>query len=131
MENYTPEIGQMFFGQPFKQYKVTKLLEAALWSISREWKRVMWNINQKNIANPFDSSGAKWKCNEFEMEAYSWNDEYEQPYNFKWGDIEISWYKYLGRGMSVNKEVSLEEINDLLDSCLEAIRNYEKGNKKK
>jgi len=77
--------------------------------ISREWDRVMWNINQKEIPSPFENTATTWKCDTFEIEAYSWNEDYDQPYNFKYKDIEISWYKYFGRGMSVNKQVKYNE----------------------
>lgn len=125
-DKYEPELGQMCFGQPSQELAVSNILEAALREISREWDRVMWNINQKELANPFENTGAKWKCNDFEVEAYDWNDENEQAYNFKWNDIKISWYKYLGRGMSPNREISNDEISKMLDDCLVALRNYEK-----
>lgn len=89
--------------------------------LSCELERVMWNANQTEYANPFSNSGETFKCDAFEVEAYSWNDEYEQPYNFKWKDVEISWYKYLGRGMSANREISPELAATMLDECIKVV----------
>ena len=128
MKKYTPELGQAAFGQPFKEYEVSELFYAALRSISNEWDRVMWNIHQKCLDNPFSNSGQKWKCDTFEVESYSWDFDKEQEYNFKWNDIKVSWYKYLGRGMSVNVDISLKQIDELLKDCLDALRKLEKEN---
>jgi len=125
-KNYEPELGQMAFGQPWQTYGCSNLMEAALRDISREWDRVMWNIYQEEISNPFGNTGQKWQCTEFEIEAYNWNEDIEQPYNFKWKDIEVSWYKYLGRGMSCNRKVSNIEIGEMLDACLNALIEFEK-----
>ena len=124
---YEPELGQMFFGQPSQEFASGNLMKAALGEISNEWDRVMGNIHQKDMPNPFNNSGAKWKCDEFEVQTYDWSDE-EQSYNFKWNDILISWYKHPGRGMSQNREVSNDEISDMLDSCLNALLDYEEKN---
>jgi hypothetical protein len=130
MKKHTPEIGQAFFGQESKEYAVEEILQAALLMISKEWDRVMWNINQKEMDSPFSNTGARWECDTFKLEAYSWNDEYEQPYNFKYKDIEVSWYKYFGRGMSVNKEVAYDEVQKMIVDCLNALRKYEQERNK-
>lgn len=127
MTEYQPELGQMCFGQPFKRFAGSELLEAALRSISNELDRVMWNIEQKEYASPFDNSGnvPGFVCPTFSAHAYSWGDE-EQPYNFKWRDVEISWYKWSGRGLSVNQNLTPEKIAEMLGDCLGAVRQYEK-----
>ena len=128
--DYIPELGQACFGQPYLQHGCSYLCKATLESISSEWDRVMWNINQKELPNPFGNTGARWKCDEFEVNAYDWNEDNEQSYNFKWKDIEISWYKYLGRGMSCNRDLTPQEISTMLDACLEALIDYENKNNK-
>lgn len=140
---YEPELGQAIFGQPHQEYGASSLMTAALRDISREWERVMWNRWQRTIDNPFDNTGALWVCDTFEVRAYSWAecscdafDEDEewssekctcgykpQTYNFKYKDIEVSWYKYLGRGMSQNRSTTPSEIAEMLESCLEALKN--------
>jgi hypothetical protein len=100
---YEPELGQFLFGQPWQKLECPKLLEAALVMIDNELDRIMWNINQEAYSSPFENTGTSFKCyNIFEVKAYNWGDK-AQDYNFKWKDIEVSWYKYLGRGMSVNR----------------------------
>lgn len=42
--------------------------------------------------------------------------------NFKCGDLEIRWYKYIGRGMSVNREVSREELRQIFRKCRQSIK---------
>ena len=122
MAKYEPEIGQALFGQPSQEYEASNLLVAALNAIREDLLRVYWNINQKEMEDPFSNSGNKYKNDIFEIEAYSWNEDVVQPYNFKWKDFEVSWYKYLGRGTSTNREIEPKEINQMLNECLEALQ---------
>jgi len=92
----------------------------------------MWNKYQKEYSSPFDDTGNRYKNETFEVVAYSWDDEKEQPYNFRWVNkktgkpLEVSWYKYLGRGTSVNRKVSPAEIEMMLDECLESLEKEDK-----
>lgn len=130
MTNYEPELGQAIFGQPFKQHAVSNIVDAALCRIRDELDRVMWNVNQKEYDSPFGNTGNSFKCETFEVAAYSWGDD-EQPYNFKWRHIEISWYKYLGRGMSSNVEISPDIASEMLDDCLKAAAVWEHSDEAK
>lgn len=126
MNNYEPELGQHVFGQPYKTYQASNLLIAALEAIGEELHRVMGNIHQEDFSSPFSNTGDSFKeIEEFQVDAYSWNEEYEQPWNFKWKDIEVSWYKYLGRGTSVNRDISASEISTMLDACIDALQKHE------
>ena len=125
MSKYEPELGQAVFGQPPQEYDCPEWIEALLWYIDKELDRVMWNVNQEEYASPFANTGNSYKNDTFEVHAYSWDDE-EQPYNFKYEDIEISWYKYLGRGMSINKITSEGRMIRMLEDCLESIRKEDK-----
>lgn len=125
---YTPELGQMFFGQQHQHYVVPPIMDAALEAIDAELCRAMWNIHQREYVSPFRNTAASFKdIPAFQVEAYSWDEDYEQPWNFKCGDLEISWYKYLGRGMSANMEISPDMAATVLQTCVDAIRAYEKG----
>lgn len=126
---YEPEIGQMLFGQPYKQHDLPEIMDSALTSIRNEMDRVMWNLFQKNYENPFGNSGASFRCEVFTVCSYSWNDELWQPYNFKHekSGTLISWYKYHGRGMSANKHINPDLASDILMDCLLAMRKIEKG----
>lgn len=106
-----------------------KLLEAALQFIQYEWDMIMWNVHQEQLDNPFANTGATWKCDMFEVEAYSWDNQYDQKYNFKCGDIEISWYKYMGRSMSVNKELTADDICKMLNICIDALNKFQEENR--
>ena len=112
----------MIFGQPHKQFGVSEIVEAALRAIDHELVRVMENKQHKEYSSPFDNTGATFKCDTFEANAYSWGDD-EQPFNFKWRDIEISWYKYCGRGMSANKQITPDMASDMLNDCVAALRD--------
>jgi len=117
---YTPELGQLVFGQPHKEFDVSNLVEAALSYLGYRLETVYWNVNQKDMDNPFQNSGGDFKNDTFHVQAYSWGDDV-QPYNFKWQDVEISWYKYLGRGMSANMEITPQKTDEMLKSCLASI----------
>lgn len=40
--------------------------------------------------------------------------------NFKYKNIEISWYKYLGRGMDI-PEMTYEELDEMLNDCIKSL----------
>jgi hypothetical protein len=122
---YQPELGQMIFGQPSQSYEGSELLDAALRAISNELDRAMWNIEQEEYSSPFDNTGNRFECDTFKAHAYSWGDD-EQPWNFKWRDVEISWYKWSGRGLSTNKPLPPDLISEMLDDCLGAVRRHER-----
>ncbi len=124
MTTFTPELGQQIHGQPFKQYATSDLVDSALYYIRDRLDNVMWNINQREYDSPFANTGNDFKCDLFEVHAYSWSDE-PQPFNFKWRDVEISWYKYLGRGMSANMEIPPALTDEMLTECLKALERYE------
>ncbi len=42
--------------------------------------------------------------------------------NFRCGDLEICWYKYIGRGMSINQEVSREQLRGVFRRCRSSIK---------
>lgn len=129
MSNYIPELGQAVFGQPSQAYACGNYIEAALMMIRDELDRVMGNITQKSYNSPFNNSGERFECDVFKVHAYSWGDE-PQPWNFTWKDVEISWYKWLGRGMSINRTLLPDECAIMLDECLSALCQHEKQNSK-
>jgi hypothetical protein len=130
MSDYQPELGQFCFGQPYQQYEASELLISALEHIDSELKRIMWNIEQKEYFSPFENTGQYFVNNIFEVYAYSWDDTIDQPYNFRWNNhnFDVSWYKYLGRGTSTNRIITNDEVNQMLNECIEFLRKYEKEN---
>ena len=75
--------------------------------------------NKKRL--PERPNFSPFKNDIFEVQAYSWDDEVHQPYNFKCDDIEISWYKYLGRDTTINGEYEPQKIIDMFNKCLQSI----------
>lgn len=124
MTQYMPELGQAAFGQPFHEIAAGAYIEAALNAIRHDLDRVMWNREQKEYDSPFGNTGNSFSNDTFEAIAYSWSDD-EQPYNFAWRDVRISWYKYLGRGMSMNRAVTPDEAAGMLDDCLASLRAFD------
>lgn len=105
--------------------EVPNYVQAAFRQIDEELSRVMWNINQEEFDSPFDNTGNKFKNDVFEIEAYSWDEEYDQKYNFKWGDYKVRWYKHSRRDPEANRFISPEECAQMLNECLESIRKMD------
>lgn len=128
MSQYQPELGQMCFGQPHQQFDVPEIMDAALEAISDELERVMWNKHQTDYASPFRNNGASFRCPTFTAVSYHWGDD-GQPYNFKHqkSGLAISWYKYLGRGMSADRQITPDLAAEVLSDCLAAVRRIEES----
>lgn len=121
---YFPELGHaIFYSNNVKKYNCEKYLVALLRDIARELERVMWNRTQKEYANPFENSGNVdgFKNDIFEVHAFDWNEDSDQQYNFKYKDVEISWYKYLGRDVSINREISPEYAIRMYNNCIKSL----------
>ncbi len=111
---YLPDLGQMAFGQPWQTYECPEFVVAALEALQEI-------LDERQGIDPFSNSGSSFGNDTFQVEAYSWSDD-EQPWNFKWKDIEVSWYKWLGRGTTINKPyVSKDLIASMLLECIDSI----------
>lgn len=120
---YEPELGQMLFGNPPKEFDVPGDVEEALDAI-----RCAIGVFHPAIDNPFSNCGQRFRFSCFRVHAYDWGaaDDEEgpgQPWNFQWRDFEISWYKYWGRGMSRNRKISRTELVEMIRECLLAVMN--------
>ena len=104
---------------------VPEILEAALRMLALELDRVMSNITQELYDNPFQNSGGSYRNEVFEATAYDWSDGSPQWYNFAWRDLRVCWYKYLGRGMTANMDVTPEMASACLSECLASLRRIE------
>jgi hypothetical protein len=61
-------------------------------------------------------------ADEFEDEDHQPDCVQNQP-NFECGDIMISWYKCIGDSMTVNRQVTRQEIRDMYQKCLASIQS--------
>ena len=124
------ELGNLMFnfGNKNQHYSCPEFVVTLLRGIERKISLVYWNKNQKEWESAFGNTGNQYFNGTIEVMAYSWNDEEEQPYNFKCGDIEISWYKYLGRDTTINVDPSTEGFNDLMvDMFNKAMQSLEES----
>lgn len=126
MPEYQPELGQVCFGQPYKQFTVPEIMEAVMRAISDEMERVFWNLRQIEYNSPFNNTGESFRCPTFTAVSYSWGDG-GQPYNFKHqkSGLLISWYKWSGRGASADREITPDIAAEVMADCLAAIRRIE------
>lgn len=107
-------------------HEVPLIWLAALRYLADELEIASFNKDNNSDLRPFDNTAQEYKCPAFEVEAYDWSEEEDeegnpintQEYNFKWRDVKIKWYKYLGRGMEANKELTAEEAELMLEECL-------------
>lgn len=126
MNQYTPELGQAIFGQPTQKYECPAFVTPLLQGIGDELCRVMWNINRRSFRSPFENNGEVFICSVFEVHAYSWGDV-SQPFNFFHAPsgVMISWYKYLGRGMSSNVNITPDMMVDIYNDCVAALQKID------
>lgn len=105
---------------------VEKWQLALLFDIKKYLNTCYWNKEQREMRSPFDNTGETFQTNHLTLIAYQWDDEddEEDKYNLKFKDVEISWYKYLGRGTTINKELSMEEWVVLYNEIIDEIRTF-------
>lgn len=113
------ELGNLMFnGNTIQRYICPKYIIALIRDLGRR-------IEQTTGDNPCDNTGAIFETETFVIEAFNWNEEIDQPYNFKYKNIEISWYKRLGRDTTINGDYSTTQIIEMYNKCIEAIDKYE------
>lgn len=121
------EIGQLYYSpNEIQVYDCPDYVVALLSDISYRLSTIMWNKTQEEYDSPFDNTGNNFVCDVFEVHAYNWDEDVCQPYNFKCGDIEISWYKYLGRGCTMNKKCTPDEIVNMYNKCMQELMKMDK-----
>lgn len=105
---YSPELGQAVFGQPWQSLEPDRLTQAAIGALAGIW----YALGDPNN-DPFSNSGHRFDGDNFQVHAYSWEDE-EQPFNLKWRDFTASWYKHANRGLSVNRQLNPDEVGEMI-----------------
>ncbi len=103
--------------EPEEIMRVPDHVEKALEDISEALARYL----KIEVADtPFYNSGATFKNDTFEVQAYSWADD-DQPYNFKFDDVEITWYKHFRRGAYINVEIEQREASEMARECIDSL----------
>ena len=116
------ELGNLLFNPNENQsFACPNYVIALLEGIESRLMIEYWNETQQEMDSPFGNTGSSFKNDVFEVEAYNWDDDVCQPYNFKWKDVEISWYKYLGRDTTINKKITTEEAKKMFDECIKSL----------
>ena len=121
------ELGNLIFNEHNKsqKYICPEWVVEILRGIERKIELLHWNTFQNELDSPFQNTGARFNGSNFTVNAYSWDEENEQEWNFKYGDIEISWYKYLGRVTTINIDPDgkdfKERIVDMYDDIVRGL----------
>lgn len=117
--DYTPELGQMGFSNtPWQQYDGDPYISGL--------DHIGEAVEAITGGNPCANAGDSYVSDIFEMRAYCWCDgdaeghEDGCPPNFvhKSSGLTICWYKYLGRGMSANRECDRLEWLRIAHECV-------------
>jgi len=121
MSKMEPELGQACFGT-YREYEMDSHADALLMALLAEVGRVYWNQHQKQWY--YEDTGIPGLI----TNPYDWGDDDDAGVapNFAYDGVEISWYKYPGRSMSVNKELTVNEWAAWFYKVLDAVRAYEK-----
>lgn len=129
------ELGNLAFNtNENQQYNCPRYITALLRDIQRQLDRIMWNIYQKDYDNPFENTANSFKLGNFEIQAYNWNDDESQEYNFIYRvdkskanmpDLKISWYKYIGRDMTINQEIDENVMVSIYDDIISQLLKFE------
>jgi hypothetical protein len=120
------ELGNIMFNpNKGQECPCPRYIIALLQDLDRELGRVMWNNTQEKYDSPFSNTGNLYKNKVFEVEAYNWNENKEQVYNFKYKNIKISWYKCLGRDTTINNMMSPDKAVDMYNKCIKSVLKEE------
>lgn len=126
-ERYTPELGQWAFGAPTGDYAVSNLGSAAIAHLLSEMERVFWNRTGREISYRDEGDAGVWNTfgSGIEWHAYWWGEddapEAHRP-NLLFSGVAIRWYKWPGRGESVDRAMLPAEWEAWLDRALQAAR---------
>lgn len=103
------------------EHPMTDFSRALFEYVRSEIERVYGNRYQKQWDGNSDPEipGITWN-------PYDWHyEEYPEP-NFSFGEIEIRWYKYPGRGMTCNVQWTASEWARWFYKALETVREADK-----
>jgi len=119
---FEPELGQMLLSHTaMYKFEMQDHVESGL--------RLLGDfLVERGLCNhsPADNTAAGYENSVLAMRAYCWcdGDLHKEgcPDNFECGDFSASWYKYLGRGSSQSRRVTVQEWMGILNRCMDSVR---------
>ena len=123
-----PELGQLLHGNMIGEFNISNIGEAAVMWALRDCERVFWNANQRSLEDfcGWDSGDA---LGEMKTRRYWWGDENTPEAalpNMEFNGVHIRWYKYPGRGMSCNLDMTPDQWAQWLDAALAYLGGIDK-----
>ena len=118
------ELGQMVFGNPVGKFECPEYVEAMVNQIFEEISRIYWNNNQKEWERHEDPN-----LKGIEYRSYYWGEDEKEASkpNFSYGGVQLRWYKYFGRSMTLNVSKTPDEWVSWFNDCMEHIRKQDKS----
>ena len=124
------ELGQIVSNHTVESYDCPDFIQAGLRFLSGAIEVGEWNRTQKTFDSPMDNTGNRYRCGTFDARAYCWDetsDDADLP-NFHYKGprhepLEIYWYKYIGRGMSMSRDVDANEFFEIIEECVDNVKS--------
>lgn len=103
-------------------YKLSEMILQKSLSLDRRPE----NYGQEFKNETFEMLPCQWRCScdaayNHNVNSHKVDCITEQP-NFKCGDVEIRWYKYIGRAMNSNRVVTLNELKKIFKKCMKSLK---------
>lgn len=77
-----------------------------------------------NQGNPCGNEGGFFQNEVFSMRSFYWGDDEAVASlpNFKCGEFEATWYKYLGRSSTQSDSLTFEQWQDIFTKCYSSLK---------
>lgn len=130
MGSFVPELGQAAFGNPAGEYDLPDIGDACVMYLLDEFNRVASNAGLCDMGSiremPHMEIADVGMCHRPYYWHFGDDDEPDavKP-NLSFGGVEIRWYKYPGRSMSCNMEMTPDQWASWLHKALKALRDYD------
>jgi len=71
--------------------------------------------------NPFRNTGTSYENDTFVVHSYNWVTEDDGFFRHPESGIEVSWYKWLGRGMCTNYFMEEKDFINIINDCIHSL----------
>ena len=134
-EGYRPEVVQWISGTRWEPIAMDDTEISIMMGLFRDISRAFWNRRQEpwcesrwgEETTVYDVGNRDPGIPGITFREFVYGDDDPTPElpNFSFGGVEIRWYKYPGRGTSVNKRMTPAEWFSWARECRDAIDAYE------